>query len=199
MSTTRRPRNCWWSRPRPVMPQARGFSMTLVASSRPPSPTSMIAASAGERAKARKATAVVASKKLGSMPLLASRTSFSSAASWPSSISWPAIRMRSLKRTRCGLVKAWILWPAASSAARRKAQTEPLPLVPATWNTGGSASCGRPRRSSRRVIRSRPRRSPPGDNFASKSSSAWTAGSAERAKSGIYAAFFLALSLFGPR
>ena len=33
----------------------------------------------------------------------------------------PAMRMRSLKRTRCGLVKAWTVWPAASSAARRKA------------------------------------------------------------------------------
>ena len=62
-----------------------------------------------------------------------------------SSISRPAIRMRSLKRTRCGLVKAWTLWPAASSAARRKATVEPLPLVPATWNTGGSRSCGRPK------------------------------------------------------
>ena len=51
----------------------------------------------------------------------------------------PAMRMRSLKRTRCGLVKAWTLWPAASSAARRNATVEPLPLVPATWNTGGSA------------------------------------------------------------
>ena len=53
------------------------------------------------------------------------------AASSSSSISRPAIRIRSLKRTRCGLVKAWTLWPLASSAARRKATVEPFPLVPA--------------------------------------------------------------------
>ena len=34
--------------------------------------------------------------------------------------------------------------PAASSMARRNAIVEPLPLVPATWITGGSRSCGRP-------------------------------------------------------
>ena len=42
-------------------------------------------------------------------------------------------------------MKAWAWWPEASSAARRKAQVEPLPLVPATWNTGGRRSCGRPK------------------------------------------------------
>ena len=46
------------------MPQTSGSAMTLVASSRPPSPTSTMQASAGTRAKARKAAAVVASKKL---------------------------------------------------------------------------------------------------------------------------------------
>ena len=38
-----------------------------------------------------------------------SSTSASSAASVSSSISRPATRMRSLKRTRCGLVKTWTL------------------------------------------------------------------------------------------
>ena len=52
-----------------------GRSTTLVASSRPPSPTSRMQASAGVRAKARKATAVATSKKLGSIPSLASSTS----------------------------------------------------------------------------------------------------------------------------
>src|SRR5690606_33501122 len=32
---------------------------------------------------------------------------------------------------------------------------EPLPLVPATWMTGGSRSCGRPMRSSNPICRSR--------------------------------------------
>ena len=61
-------------------PPTNGRSITLVASSRPPSPTSTMQASAGVRAKARKATAVVTSKKLGSMSSLASRTSASKAA-----------------------------------------------------------------------------------------------------------------------
>src|SRR3979409_810917 len=38
--------------------------------------------------------------------------------------------------------------------ARAKAQTEPLPLVPATWITGGSLSCGLPRADSSRRMRS---------------------------------------------
>ena len=90
-------------------------------------------------------------------------TSASKASSASSSISAPATRMRSLKRTRCGLVKAWTVSPAASIAARSKATVEPLPLVPATWKIGGSWSCGRPSRSSSAAIRSSPSRSPAGE------------------------------------
>ena len=131
------------------MPQTSGRSMTLVASSRPPRPTSRMQASAGVRAKARKATAVVDLEE-ARLDAVAGVEHFARARrrARSSSISLPAIRMRSLKRTRCGLVNMWTVWPAASSAARRKAQVEPLPLVPATWKTGGSASCGRPSRSS---------------------------------------------------
>src|SRR3954470_2026522 len=68
-------------------------------------------------------------------------------------------------------------------AVRRRAQVEPLRLVPATWSTGGSARSGLPSRSSRAAIRSRPRLSLPGDSLASLSSWAWTAGSSERARS----------------
>ena len=64
------------------------------------------AASARVREKASRAAAVATSKKLGSIPSPASSTSLRSAASISSSISLPAMRMRSLKRTRCGLVKA---------------------------------------------------------------------------------------------
>ena len=60
------PRYCWWSMPMLAIPLTRGRSMTLVASSRPPSPTSSRQASAGVRAKARIAAAVATSKKLGS-------------------------------------------------------------------------------------------------------------------------------------
>src|SRR5882757_6800228 len=38
--------------------------------------------------------------------------------------------------------------------ARTKAQAEPLPLVPATWITGGSLSCGLSRAESSRRMRS---------------------------------------------
>ena len=69
------------------------------------------------------------------------------------------------------------LSPAASIAARRKAQVEPLPLVPATWRTGGSRRSGLPRRASRAVMRSSPSMSAPGDSVASRSSWRWTAGS----------------------
>ena len=85
-------------------------------------------------------------------------------ASCASSISRPARRMRSLKRTRCGLVKTCAESPAASIAARRKAQVDPLPLVPATWNTGGSARSGWPSRSSSAAIRSSPSVSAPGES-----------------------------------
>ena len=85
------------------MPVTAGSAMTLVASSRPPKPTSTIVAAAGVRAKARKAAAVVTSKKLGRISPALSSTSLNSAASASSSISVPASLIRSLKRTRCGL------------------------------------------------------------------------------------------------
>ena len=67
------------------------------------------------------------------------------------------MRMRSLKRTRCGLVKAWTLWPLASSAARRKATVEPLPLVPATWKTGEAGPAdGRAGRAQRDPLQPEP-------------------------------------------
>ncbi len=56
------------------MPVTSGRSTTLVASSRPPSPTSRMQASAGVRAKARKATAVFTSNRLAPISSLASST-----------------------------------------------------------------------------------------------------------------------------
>ena len=69
----------WWAKidPRAAMPVTTGRSTTLVASRRPPMPTSSTNASAGVRAKARKATAAVTSKKLGPMSPAASSTSLS--------------------------------------------------------------------------------------------------------------------------
>ena len=134
--------------PTAAIPQTSGRSITLVASSRPPSPTSITQASAGARAKARKATAVVVSKKLARCRRLRPGPPTAGRQARRPRSAVPAMRMRSLKRTRCGLVNKCTLRPLASSAARRKAQVEPLPLVPATWNTGGSRSCGRSSRSS---------------------------------------------------
>ncbi len=97
-----------------------GRSITLVASKRPPSPVSSSRMSAGWRAKARKAAAVVISKKVMGAPQLACSHSSSSAASSASSMSAPASRMRSLKRMRCGVVKAWTLQPRGFEAGAQE-------------------------------------------------------------------------------
>jgi hypothetical protein len=76
----------------------------LVASSRPPSPTSSSTASAGVSAKARNAAAVVISKKVIGAPRFAASQVSRRLISRSSSISSPASRMRSLKRERCGEV-----------------------------------------------------------------------------------------------
>ncbi|GAV36424.1 hypothetical protein ROTAS13_04111 [Roseomonas sp. TAS13] len=98
------PRNSIWSIETEATAQAAGRGTTLVASNRPPSPTSSTSRSAGTRAKSRKAVAVVISKTLIPSPALACSASSSAAASTSSSTSVPASRMRSWKRTRCGEV-----------------------------------------------------------------------------------------------
>ena len=45
---------------------------------------------------------------------------------------WPPMRMRSVGSARCGEVNRPVRWPAARSADSIMAQVEPLPLVPAT-------------------------------------------------------------------
>ena len=81
-----------------------GWRSRLVASSRPPSPVSSSTMSAGTRAKARNAAAVVISKKVIGASWLARSHSSSSTRSASSSINCPASRMRSWNRTRCGEV-----------------------------------------------------------------------------------------------
>jgi hypothetical protein len=93
-----------WSNETGVITETSGGLITLVASSRPPMPTSSSVRSAGVRAKARKAATVVISKNVIGRPALTRSTSCRIAISASSSISVPATRMRSLKRTRCGLV-----------------------------------------------------------------------------------------------
>jgi hypothetical protein len=89
------PRKCWWSSETGAITVAAGRSITLVASKRPPSPTSIKAASAGTRENARNAAAVVISKKVIGKPRLTDSHSVRSAASAGSSINLPARRMRS--------------------------------------------------------------------------------------------------------
>src|SRR5690606_21935220 len=60
---------------------------------------------------------------------------------------------------------------------------EPLPLVPATWNTGGRLRSGFPIRASISCTVSSPSRPCGSDSAASRSSWACTAGSSEVAKS----------------
>ena len=92
-----------------VMTVSAGRATTLVASRRPPSPTSRITASAGRSAKASSAAAVVTSKNVMAAPAFACWVRFSTSARNASSMgralpSAPASSMRSWKRTRCGEV-----------------------------------------------------------------------------------------------
>jgi hypothetical protein len=112
---------------------------TLVASSRPPRPTSMMQASAGcgkgeeggggrdlEEARADIAAGIEhfgeQRRELGIVDQRAG----------------DADTLVEADQMRAG-VDMRGRSPAASIAARRKAQVDPLPLVPATWSTGGSA------------------------------------------------------------
>ena len=63
------PKYSVWSRDIEVIIDIAGFSITLVASNLPPSPTSNIIRSASTLLKLRKAAAVVPSKKVGLIPI----------------------------------------------------------------------------------------------------------------------------------
>ena len=116
----------------------------MVASSRPPNPTSSTAAPTFASRKAVSAVAVIVSKNDGrtsSSPdsaagSIRSRIPSSSRLSSGVDTSSPPIRMRSFGRTRCGEVNRPLLSPEASSIAASIAATEPLPLVPPTCTTG---------------------------------------------------------------
>jgi hypothetical protein len=76
-----------------------------------------------------------------------------------SSIDRPFIWIRSLNRTKCGEVNSPVLTPAAREMESIIAQTEPLPLVPATW-TNRNSFCGFPRFANKRRTLSRPSLTP---------------------------------------
>jgi hypothetical protein len=127
---------------------------TLVASSRPPMPTSSSVYSAAASANASSAAHVVASKKVMGSAWFSRSSRARRSTSAGSVMSSPATRMRSWKETRCGDVYACTRAPVASRPARTKAIVEPLPLVPATCTTGGRRFSGRSQRSSSASSRS---------------------------------------------
>ena len=118
-----------------VTTETRGV-ITFVASSRPPSPTSMTPTCAPRAARSAKAMAVVASKKLASRRSICGWRNVVHSANASSPIGTPSTTMRSRTETRCGEVYIPTLCPRAASSAPMKAQVEPLPFVPATWIEG---------------------------------------------------------------
>src|SRR5205814_4261209 len=100
--------------------------------------------------KCLRASAVVTSKKVGcgsqsaARPLITVRP----LATESLEIISPFTRIRSRNVTRCGEVNRPVRYPCARKIESIIAQTEPLPLVPATWTTLGvealaAASAGR--------------------------------------------------------
>ena len=158
----------------------RGRSTTLVASSRPPSPTSSTVTSTRASAKrderhrghdleerrARRRAAAVDRDLHALGELDRSRRS----------ISAPSMRMRSVKRSRCGDVYSPDAPPAGAQRRRTIAAVEPLPLVPATCTTAQVAlRIRRARRAARASRRARahpeaPQR-PPGAAASRRTSS----------------------------
>ena len=110
---------------------------TLVASSRPPSPTSATTAVAPWRAKYRNASAVVISKVVSFVPWSREGRISSTSVDQIGMRDRLAVQLDALGvilQVRRG-VQAHLV-PGGLQGAGAQAQTEPLPLVPATWMTG---------------------------------------------------------------
>ena len=137
------PRWAWWSSPMLVITAATGVT-TLVASSRPPRPTSTTARSTRARRNHDRAIAVAASKNVGGWVRPPARSSASvcpntraaSSRSAGSSIAAPSTAKRSVIDVRWGEVYRPARYPASRRALAIIAATEPLPLVPATMMAG---------------------------------------------------------------
>ncbi len=139
-------------------------SPTLVLSPSPPMPTSITATSTGASANAANASTVSASKKVtGSSPAATSSRSTRSMKGSTSAqlrlrassvMGRPSTTMRSLKRTRCGLVKRPVRRPAARRMLSVIRLVDVFPLVPVTC-TIGYARCGSPRSSTTRRVADR--------------------------------------------
>src|SRR5690606_17334567 len=154
-------------------------STALVASRRPPMPTSSTARSTPARAKRSRATAVTTSKKVAPSSVASGRTSATSAAISAALASSPSTRARSPTRCRWGLVNSPVRQPPACRAAASSRATLPLPLVPPT-SAVRKARCGEPRRASSSRIVPSPARAPKrwsAKSHANGSSLAWRGAS----------------------
>ena len=121
-----------------------GFLITLVASNLPPRPVSIINMSDFSLLKAKKAAAVVISKKVIDSPLLTISHSCNSSPSNLFEINFDLILILSLNFIKCGDVYTFTLYPELSKIDLRNDVTEPFPLVPAIWITGDKSKCGLP-------------------------------------------------------
>ena len=125
---------------------ATGALITLVASQRPPMPTSTTATSTGASANAANAIAVRTSNLLIAGPpaacdcasIICTNGSISRyvATYRAGLIGVPSIAMRSTADCKCGLVVRPVRRCSAVSSASIIRTTEVLPLVPATWIDG---------------------------------------------------------------
>ena len=141
ISSTEVPRYAAWSTPIGVT-TATAPSATLVASHTPPMPTSTIATSTGASANAAYAIPTIVSKKLSGCGCAASTrcvygaTSLKARTNSSSVSGSPSTEIRSLIRSRWGLVKR----PVRRSRARSRVSiirlVDVLPLVPVRWITG---------------------------------------------------------------
>ena len=109
----------------------KGLLITLVESNLPPKPTSKIVQLALFLENAKKATAVISSKKLSSLFPLAFTHFSNKRLKCFTSIFFPAIKILSVMSTKCGEVNTCTLSPLDSSPAFINATVEPFPFVPA--------------------------------------------------------------------
>ncbi len=120
-------------------------SAVFVESHDPPMPTSITATSTGASENATNATAVSSSKKVsGSSPAPVSSASTSStngatsshaSATAASAMGSPSIMIRSVNRSRCGLVNSPVRSPWARTRLSMMRLVDVLPLVPVTCTT----------------------------------------------------------------
>ena len=126
------PRCSQWSRPMLATATTGRHGWAVVASSRPPSPTSSTSRSQACRWNSKKAEVTSSSNGVSRCRSFRGL----SACNWVRSVSaamgFPLIRMRSHQLTRWGEVVTPQRRPAAQRADSRKLTMEPFPLVPST-------------------------------------------------------------------